>query len=186
MGFNLVSENTSRTRGRRSTSSSHLRKRTTSRPVSRTRNSSSKRRASITPTQQPHGESDGNITIPRIKPTRANHQTGTIANLQRTHANERLNHRTIHYPTSPHTPDLVGKRLSERRSSVSFDLENTSVRIYKPSPRKHHVDRESSVALKVIVSSFVVGMSMNLFEHIRSFVVIAYYAYLLSSQVCIR
>ena len=64
---------------------------------------------------------------------------------------------------APTTP--VAHNLSGRRSSVTFDLENNSVRIYKPSPRKYHRDDEQSNFIWIAVIIFLAGTFLTLFPH---------------------
>jgi len=55
-------------------------------------------------------------------------------------------------------PSRIGRNSAERRSSVTFDLERNSVRIYKPSPRKYHRDEDESRVIEFVVVSFLVSM----------------------------
>jgi hypothetical protein len=55
-------------------------------------------------------------------------------------------------------PPQVLARTRERRSSVTFDLENTYVRTYKPSPRKFHREDEDSNLVKLTVLVIMIGM----------------------------
>jgi hypothetical protein len=66
-------------------------------------------------------------------------------------------------------PSRIGRNSAERRSSVTFDLEKNSVRIYKPSPRKYHRDEDESRVIEFGVVTFLVSMlTFSLLYNIRS------------------
>jgi|LauGreDrversion4_2_1035121.scaffolds.fasta_scaffold08082_3 hypothetical protein len=88
-------------------------------------------------------------------------------------------------PERSGSPSGIRTRLRERRSSVTFDLENTYVRTYKPSPRKFYREDEESTLSKIIAAILMSG-TVYFLSYQSSYVVIAYYAYIAISQVSIR